>query len=183
MFIKLVSENPDAQISKEKILNTSKDIVHGDVKPQNILIFSDDVNKRTAKLSDFGSSLYIPFPEQEELIYMSKSVPWSAPEHHHRGFTFNKAVKMDIFSFGLFVLWFILDKVNEPRTSIFQEDGADGDPRAITELAQRLLSAHVPRDSIVGAKLGQLFDLSLAYNPDQRAGNMVEIIRVLEPQS
>ena len=89
---------------------------------------------------------------------------------------------MDIYSFGLFTLWFLLDKTNVPSMSLFQEEGADCDPRTIVELAQRLLSAQIPRDSSSGANLGQLFDLTLAYNPDQRAESMDEIIRALEPQ-
>ena len=89
---------------------------------------------------------------------------------------------MDIYSFGLFTLWFLLDKTNVPSMSLFQEEGAACDPRTIVELAQRLLSAQIPRVSSLGANLGQLFDLTLAYNPDQRAESMDEIIRALEPQ-
>lgn len=178
----LVSEYLDARTSKKKILILFIDIVHGDIKPQNILIFSDVTCKRTAKLSDFGASSFIPFSEQDYLLYMSKSVPWSAPEHHHRGFSFNKAVKMEIYSFGLFALGVLLENANGPDISLFQEEGADCDPRATAELAQRVFSTQVPRDSTLGASLGQLFALSLAYNPDQRAGSMDEIIRALEPQ-
>ena len=89
---------------------------------------------------------------------------------------------MDIYSFGLFTLWFLLDKANVSNMSLFQEEGAGCDPRTIVELAQTLLSSQILRDSSLGAKLGQLFDLSLAYNPDQRAESMDEIIRALEPQ-
>lgn len=89
---------------------------------------------------------------------------------------------MDIYSFGLFAFWFLLEVADEPKTCIFQEDGAEGDPRTITELAKRLLRARVPRDPIIEAKVGQLFDLSLAYYPDQRARSMTEIIIALEPQ-
>lgn len=149
---------------------------------KNILIFADGAHRRTAKLSDFGYSSFIPFPEQRHLAYMPKSVPWTAPEYHHCGFTFNEAVKMDIYSFGLFAFWFLLEVADEPKTCIFQEDGAEGDPRTITELAKRLLRARVPRDPIIEAKVGQLFDLSLAYYPDQRARSMTEIIIALEPQ-
>ena len=137
--------------------------------------------KWIAKLSDFGFSTYVPFPEGE-LVYMPQSVPWTAPEHHHRGFTFYQAVKMGVFSFGLFALWFLTKDADEPKIHIFRNDGGDDDPRAITGLAKRLLSTKVPRGSALEARVRQLVDLSLAYDPEQRAGSMVEIISVLDPE-
>ena len=146
------------------------------------MIYNEGSAKWIAKLSDFGFSSYIPFPEGEQLVYMPQSVPWTAPEHHHRGFTFHQAVKMEIFSFGLFALWFLTKDADEPKICIFRNDGVHADPRAITGLAKSLLSTKVSRGSTLEARLGQLVDLSLAYNPDQRAGSMVEIISALDSQ-
>ena len=146
------------------------------------MVYNKGPAKWIAKLNNFGFSTYVPFPEGEKLVFMPQSVPWTAPEHHHRGFTFYQAVKMDIFSFDLFVLWFLRKDADEPKIQIFRNDGMDNDPRAITGLAKRLLSTKVPRGSTLEARLGQLIDLSLAYNPDQRAGSMVEIISALDPQ-
>ena len=89
---------------------------------------------------------------------------------------------MEVFSFGLFALWFLTKDADEPHIHIFRNDGVDDDPRALTGLAKRLLSTNVPRGSTLEARLRQLVDLSLAYNPDQRAGSMVEIISVLDLQ-
>ncbi len=146
------------------------------------MVYKEESAKWIAKLSDFGFSSYVPFPEGEQLVYMPQSVPWTAPEYHHHGFTFYQAVKMDIYSFGLFALWFLTKDVDEPKIYIFGNDGVNDDPRATTGLGKRLLSTKVPRGSILETRLGQLVDLSLAYNPDQRVGSMFEIIRALDPQ-
>ena len=38
---------------------------------------------------------------------MPKSGLWSAPEWHHRGFSFLAALKLDIYSFGVTILWLV----------------------------------------------------------------------------
>ena len=131
---------------KREMFDLFLDIFHGGIDSQNILIFRD------IKCRQSAASSFIPFPEQDHLLYMSEPVPWSALEHHHRGFTFIEAVKMGIYSFRLFTLWFLSDKANGPNMFPFQEEGADCDPRAIAELAQELLSAQSSPDSILGAK-------------------------------
>src|SRR5438046_9225474 len=83
--------------------NASIGIIHGDVKPQNILIFKDDSGNYVAKVADFGYSTQ--FVNDEELVKMPKSWPWNAPEHHHRGFKPSQARKMDAYSFGILCLW------------------------------------------------------------------------------
>ena len=75
------------------------DVVHDDIKPQIVLVFSDFPCRRTVRSSGFGASSFIPFSDQDHLRYVSKSNWWTAPEHRHRGFTFTTTVKMDIYSF------------------------------------------------------------------------------------
>ena len=35
---------------------TRVDIIHGDIKPQNVLVFKDSVGKTTVRVTDFGYS-------------------------------------------------------------------------------------------------------------------------------
>ena len=79
------------------------DIIHGDIKPQNTLIFDNVFGGYTAKVADFGYSTQYTLPQ--DLIFMPRSWPWAAPEWHHRGFTPAQATKMDTYSFGMLVLY------------------------------------------------------------------------------
>jgi serine/threonine protein kinase len=81
------------------------DIIHGDVKPQNVLVFEDSPGIYIAKVADFGFSTH--FYGEQNLISMPKSVPWSAPEHRHRYFCPQDAKAMDVYSFGMLCLWLL----------------------------------------------------------------------------
>jgi len=75
------------------------------------LVFREESDKVVARVTDFGYSTYFA---GENLIYMPRSMPWDAPEHHHRGFSHYQAMKMDIYSFGMLCLWLIFkEKVPE----------------------------------------------------------------------
>jgi serine/threonine protein kinase len=60
-----------------------------------------------AKVKDFGySSIMV---NEGHSVLMPKTVPWNAPEHHHRGFSPQDAKRMDIYSFGLLCLWILFE--------------------------------------------------------------------------
>jgi serine/threonine protein kinase len=83
------------------------------VKPKNVLIFEAGVDSYSAKVADFGFSTYFQ-DEQEDLIQIPKSVPWTAPEYHKRYFTSQSAKLMDTYSFGMLCLWLLFDSTNTP---------------------------------------------------------------------
>jgi serine/threonine protein kinase len=85
--------------------DTSSDIVHGDIKPQNVLIFNDSSRKYVAKMADFGYSTMVV--NDSQTVLLPKSVPWHAPEHHHRNFKFRDAKKTDSYSLGMLCLWLL----------------------------------------------------------------------------
>ncbi|KAH7198915.1 uncharacterized protein B0J16DRAFT_367919 [Fusarium flagelliforme] len=81
-------------------------IVHGDIKPENILIF-DKEGDYQAKVIDFGySSLY---SKDECDIRLPISYPWNPPEHDRpaREWTATQAKFVDNFSFGMITLWLL----------------------------------------------------------------------------
>lgn len=84
------------------------DIVHGDMKCENILLFGNAPNY-TAKLADFGHSV----TELEEHSGLrANTPPWNAPEDNgDLNFVGLKAA--DIYSLG-FVLWMILGDGQHP---------------------------------------------------------------------
>ncbi|MCJ1436521.1 hypothetical protein MMC27_005900 [Xylographa pallens] len=83
----------------------SSNIIHGDIKPENVLIFSFLSKTYTAKVTDFGYSSR--YGDEKHLIRMPISQPWGAPEHAHtdQQWTPAEAKTMDIFSFGMLSLW------------------------------------------------------------------------------
>lgn len=80
-------------------------VFHGDLKPQNVLIFEDQYLTYTAKIADFDSSIFV-----EDLrgpAYGTSETPfWSAPERSEP-LTGEKLMKADIYSLGL-LLWDML---------------------------------------------------------------------------
>jgi len=81
------------------------DVVHGDMKCQNILLFKDDTvpGGLIAKLADFGHSV-TELDEREGL--RGNTPPWNAPEDNG-DLNFIGLKAADIYSLG-FVLWRIL---------------------------------------------------------------------------
>src|ERR1700712_350234 len=84
--------------SYQSFILTNLEIMHGDIKPQNVLIFKNDPNaiQFTAKVIDFGYSSR--FASDEDCISMPKSPLWHAPEHRSPC-TPPEARRMDLFSF------------------------------------------------------------------------------------
>lgn len=85
------------------------DIVHGDLKPENVLISRDEHGAFIANVTDFGySTRYI---SEEQRIRLPKSIPWNAPENDRsaREWKPSEARKTDIYSFGLLCFWLLFE--------------------------------------------------------------------------
>lgn len=80
------------------------DIIHGDIKPDNILV-SRIGDSFLAKVTDFESSCM--YNSDNDLLTLGKTVPWEAPEWHDRYLEVRKAKRMDVYSFGLLCFWTI----------------------------------------------------------------------------
>ncbi|KAF2685426.1 TPR-like protein [Lentithecium fluviatile CBS 122367] len=90
-------------------------IIHGDIKPQNVLIFEESPGIYTAKVADFGLSTH--FRGENDLINIPISVPWNAPEYHNRAFYPQDAKAMDVYSFGMLCLWLLFGIETSTTTS------------------------------------------------------------------
>ncbi|OCK78127.1 kinase-like protein, partial [Lepidopterella palustris CBS 459.81] len=86
----------------------SNKIIHGDIKPENVLVYKDDAGAYTARVTDFGYSTR--FANEDDLILVPKSWPWDAPEHHFDSYKPYQARRMDVFMFGMLCLWVMFEK-------------------------------------------------------------------------
>lgn len=80
------------------------DIIHGDIKPENVLVFSDESKGYRVEICDFG---YSTIGLDDGFIHLPNSWPWTAPEYHRRGFTLSDAKKTDLYSLGLVCIWLL----------------------------------------------------------------------------
>ena len=73
-------------------------IIHGDIKPTNILVSRED-RGFSAIIADFDSSSICS--TEDDLITLRRTPPWDAVEWHDRYFEVKDAKRTDIYSFGL----------------------------------------------------------------------------------
>jgi serine/threonine protein kinase len=86
-------------------LLSEKGVIHGDIKPENILVSSENEARHVAKVTDFGYSTL--FSTDNHPITMPGPGIWTAPEWHHRKILPKQARKMDAYSFGMLCLWLL----------------------------------------------------------------------------
>jgi serine/threonine protein kinase len=168
-------------------------MVHGDVKPKNVLIFENGAGSYTAKVADFGFSTHF-HSELEDLIQMPESIPWTAPEYHRRRFTSQSAQAMDMYSFGMLCLWLLFDavpsRVQDDTTNFsFEAEPWKGKYDLLLTLKNhRLLDwavEVVANDAKIGdelkTQLKQFFLSSLHPNPELRMTNWDHLLHFLAP--
>ena len=148
------------------------DIVHGDLKPQNVLIFDDGEGRYIARVADFGYSTQWALPD--DLVQMPRSRPWDAPEWHHRGFTPAQAMKMDAYSFGMVVLWLLGYAALKDADCTFK-----GDLHRAAEAADlaRQLSESVFQATKLD--LNQFFNATLTHDQTNRCSDFVHLQKLL----
>lgn len=81
-------------------------MIHGDIKPANVLISERD-GGLVPLISDFGYSTISDYGDDSASILLSQSKHWSAPEHTFEPVRFTDARKMDVYSMGLLCLWLL----------------------------------------------------------------------------
>jgi serine/threonine protein kinase len=156
------------------------DIIHGDIKPQNILIFKDGPDGYVARVADFGFSTW--FRGDNDFILMPRSRPWYAPEYHGRGFSPDDAKRMDVYSFGMLCLWLLLGPFlgfkDVPELELLELWKREN---KLSEQATRLVVEHGYFNNDVTDKLCQFFDSTLAHESDKRTIDFELILPLLTP--
>lgn len=177
----------------------SAGIIHGDIKPQNVLVFEEGP-RIVARVADFGFATC--FQGHNELISMPKSEPWNAPEHHVRPVTSEQAKQMVIYSLGMLCLWLIfeagsaIDLPIPPYTvlesgqfisfercrsedNLLQDWKSNGN--GLIEWVCWLVNEEGQFDSSRKRNLVQIFQLTLALDPKLRSKELERLLDLLVP--
>ena len=172
-------------------------VVHGDIKPQNVLVFKDAITGEiTVKVADFGYST-LTVGESGKVI-LPKSRPWNAPEHHFGEFSVQEAKKTDVYSFGMLCLWLLFGN----RLSDISQTTADGvaelisfdappflsgptllerlkDDSSLEHIAYHLVESMPGLDVEYRIRLKDIFSLALPHNPRKRPCDLARVIGLL----
>ncbi|KAF5610581.1 serine threonine kinase [Fusarium tjaetaba] len=105
-------------------LSALLEIIHGDIKPHNILVFNDTNGGLVAKVTDFGFATLQVTASTDGRIELPISNPWNAPEVClEEDYSLHQARLTDIYSFGLLCLWLlfadspqILDRISTAKS-------------------------------------------------------------------
>jgi hypothetical protein len=175
-------------------LNLPLGIAHGDVKPENILIFANSDGSLSAKLTDFGYSVFRQ--DSGSGLKLARSEPWNDPLYYGEAITFEMAVKIEAYSFGMVCLWAILHKHltdtqlrvwTAPRGPIFITDTKDirdvlielKSSDELEHVAQQLLETCRGLNQEEKTDLTILFGLTLSLDLELRAPTFNSIVRLL----
>lgn len=174
-------------------------IVHGDVKPSNVLVFQTSDGKYSAKVADFGYSTW--FHSDDNPIQLPESVPWTAPEYQSQHFRPHEARRMDVYSYGLLCLWLIIGATyalslplppyihwaqgefisfEEPRSrmNLLERWKRDND-NTFLEWATWLANGFQTTEEGLGEKLTEFFELTLAHEPSKRCTDFNRLFALL----
>ena len=173
-------------------------VVHGDIKPQNVLVFKNAITRKiTVKVADFG--YFTLTVDESGKVFLPKSRPWNAPEHHFGEFTAQEAKKTDVYSFGMLCLWVLFGN----RLSDIPQTSADGTAERISFSAPLLghptlleilkdedrvedIASHLVESLAIpglnteyGIRLKEIFSLTLPLNPGRRTCNLAKVVGLL----
>ncbi|KAF4338678.1 serine threonine kinase [Fusarium beomiforme] len=154
-------------------------IVHGDVKPSNLLVFKHPTRKIIIKLADFGFAM----PIQGGQLIGSTEV-YRAPEADSGQLDSRYLRQQDIYSFGL-TFWTILGDGDPYHSTLPEGDKLENvrklkKSNLIASLATFNVLHRLRRESYPLMTLAKLILTSLQLSPEKRFSNMSKIIDHLE---
>ena len=181
-LLDLLQHEPSLEVRHQMISDISAglaclhrtDIVHGDLKPANVLIFeqSNPLVPYIAKINDFG--MCIPLEDTSTISYRSYggTQGWLAPELLDSGkderespFDMRLLLKCDVFSLGLSALSIFATCGNPP----FQQSGLTTTFSYVQEGLQLLDKTPVALTSSVRLIVKNLILATLGTDPSQRS--------------
>jgi serine/threonine protein kinase len=174
------------------------DIVHGDIKPDNVLVFTEESGQYKARVTDFGYSSR--FTNDEDRLKLPISVPWNAPEvdRLNREWTPSQAKQADLFSFGMLCVWLVFETYFSGSTKppadvqlpVFISSTAVEQTKLVLLQVKGKLQMYIPYllaaednlDHQTIAALEKFLVSCLSKDPDERLAPIRELLEQLAPE-
>jgi serine/threonine protein kinase len=168
---------------RPRLTDRRRDIIHGDIKPINILVFKNQNDGYTAKVADLG---YATLATNNDLVQVATSEPWTDPNYRGERLDLSTAKKLDSYSFGLVCVWLL--KQTSSMRSPFSSDTAKD---ASFNLVERIAHCHNldERMKLIGhisdldcqqqLNLEGLFRLCLEGGREHRSSNFQHFLELL----
>ncbi|KAL6909112.1 kinase-like domain-containing protein [Trichoderma evansii] len=154
-----------------------EDIIHGDIKPENVLIFAAETdNKVNTRVTDFGYSTLHAKNSAEAQIRLPFSVPWNAPEtvaDRDRLFSVHDAKLTDIYSFGMLCAWVLF---RDSLQSMIEFSSMKDNGRLI-QFLQGEVHKVAGLDPIQKKSLSNFFSSAIALDPKHRQLDLQEAMK------
>ncbi|KAM0259856.1 hypothetical protein ACHAQJ_003100 [Trichoderma viride] len=152
-------------------------IIHGDIKPENVLVFAEEAdNKVKIRVTDFGYSTIHANNSAEAQIRLPFSAPWNAPEtvsDRDRLFSVHDAKLTDIYSFGMLCAWVLF---HDSLRSMLIFSGMKESGRLV-QVVQGAIHKVADLDPIQKKRLSDFFSSAIAFDPKQRPLDLQEAMK------
>lgn len=163
-----------------------QEIVHGDIKPANVLVFEDGKGYKV-RVIDFGFSTR--FASENDQIFVARSRPWFAPERNRDHFPAAQVQQMDLFSFGMLFIWVLFEKYLSGIVPLPEDARCWAEPyfegerqqslsmevleelkrdNQLTRLAKQLATDEKDLDAEDRELLQRFFNEAMSLNPQER---------------